>query len=312
MSFSNQRISRSTARFRSGPCLWVVLCALCALLGCAGGGSADSNGAEAVAAPAEAPARIVSLTPSITEILYALDLGEQVVGVTQFCDWPPAAKDKPKVGGYANPSIESVLARRPDLVLVSPNTGNREAAEAIRRAGVRLVVIEGDGLEDTFRAIEQVAEACGVAERGKELAREIRERIERSREAIADREPVPALFCVQMEPIIAAGSDTLISELLEIAGGYNVVQAGGYPRLGIETVLDAAPAVVFQTRMGLPPSEEQQATDRFWNRWPALPAVRDRRVALIDGSTATRPGPRIADAVDRLARLLHPEAFDSP
>ncbi|ANM30305.1 hypothetical protein ABI59_13060 [Acidobacteria bacterium Mor1] len=287
------------------PILWIVLLAC---LAC-GSPQQESSGDASQDAP---PRRIVSLTPSITEILFALGLGERIVGVTQFCDWPAEAAAKPQVGGYSNPSIESVLAQRPDLVLVSPNTGNREAALAIERAGVRLEVIEGDSLEETYLAVRQVADAAGVPEEGQRLAAEIRARIDEAGRRVAGREPVPALFSVQLEPMIAAGSDTLISELLEAAGGRNVVQAEGYPRLGIETVLQSGPAVVFQTRMGMEAEEERALTDAFWQRWPALPAVRDGRVALIDASIATRPGPRIADAVDELARRLHPEAFETP
>ena len=124
------------------------------------------------------PQRIVSLTPALTEILFAVGAGDRVVGVTQFCDFPPAAKAKPKVGGYVNPSVESVLALKPDLVVVSPGPGNRDSALAMQRAGLRLEIVPAETLEESLAAIEGVARVVGVEATGRELARSVRARID--------------------------------------------------------------------------------------------------------------------------------------
>lgn len=257
--------------------------------------------------PASSPSRIVSLAPGITEILFALGLGDRVVGVTTYCDFPPEARAKPKVGGYADPSAEAILEREPDLVLVSPGPGNRDAALALERAGLRVVVVPMETLEETLAAMRAIGEACGVPERGSALERAVRERLETVSRRLEGRPPVPALFCVQIDPLIVAGAGTLPSELMRIAGGKNVIEAPRYPRIGIESVLELAPEVVLQSRMDAPSPEERGRESEFWNRWASLPAVRSRRVYVVDGSVVLRPGPRVADAAEELAGLLHPE-----
>ena len=251
------------------------------------------------------PARIVSLSPALTEILFALGQGERVVGVTDYCDFPPEAVAKPKVGGYASPSVEVVLALKPDLVLVSPGPGNRDPALALRRAGLRLEVVPAETVGESLGAIEQVARICGVPERGAALADALRNRLETVAGRSAGARRVPALFAVQIEPLIAAGAGTLPSELLEIAGGRNVVAAPRYPRVGIESVIEAAPEVILQARMDAPDAVAARREEAFWSRWPAIPAVRDGRVVVLSGPIALRPGPRVAEAAEQLEALLH-------
>lgn len=259
------------------------------------------------ARPAPAtPARIVSLTPALTEILFAVGAGDRVVGVTDFCDYPPEAKSRAKIGGYVNPSVEAVLALKPDLVVVSPGPGNRDAALAMQRAGLRVEVVQAESLDDSLKAIETVARHAGNADRGRALVASIRERLDAVRRKVAGLPAVPTLFCVQTEPIYAAGRDTLPSQLLEIAGGKNVVTEPRYPRLGLEAVVAAKPEVILQARMDVPASGKASPEEAFWARWPQIPAVAAHRVVLLDNGVALRPGPRVADAAEQLATFLHP------
>lgn len=251
--------------------------------------------------------RIVSLTPAITETLFALGLGDRVVGVTRFCDYPPEATRRPQVGGYADPDVEAVLALAPDLVLISPNVGNREGALALRRAGLRVEVVAGERLEETYAAIERIAILCGVRERGVALASRVRGEVEAATAAVRGRPPTRALFCLQTEPVIAAGRNTLPADLLERAGGANVVEVDRYPQLGLEAVIAAAPEVILQTRMDLNDGQGTAGPSAFWSRWTAIPAVSAGRVVVFDGTPALRPGPRVGEAVTRLAAYLHPE-----
>ncbi|HEX5045263.1 MAG TPA: helical backbone metal receptor [Candidatus Polarisedimenticolaceae bacterium] len=253
-----------------------------------------------------APQRIVSLTPAITETLFALGLGDRVVGVTRFCDYPPAARTKPQVGGYADPDVEAVVALSPDLVLISPNVGNRDGALALRRAGIRVEVVAGERLDDTYAALERIGVLCGVAERGRALAARVRGQVEAATATVRGRAPTRALFCLQTDPVIAAGRDTLPSEILERAGGLNVVSAPRYPQLGMEAVIAAAPEVILQTRMDVRESDPSSRPASFWSRWRTLPAVAAGRVIVFDGTPALRPGPRVGEAVAQLATYLHP------
>ena len=256
---------------------------------------------------ATVPSRIVSMSPALTEVLFALGLGDRVVGVTTYCDYPPEARRLPKIGGYVDPSVEAVVALSPDLVLVAPAAGNRDAALAIRRLGIRLEVVRCETLEEAYAAIEQTARLCGVEDKGVTLARAIRERVEATAARVRGAPPVPALFCVQLDPLVAAGRGTLPSELLELAGGRNLVSAERYPRIGIESVLSAAPEAIVVTRMDAPDPEGPGRVLDYWRRWPAIPAVKNGRVFVIDATTALRAGPRVAEAVENLAALLHPE-----
>jgi iron complex transport system substrate-binding protein len=256
-----------------------------------------------------APERIVSMTPALTEILFAIGAGDRVVGVTTYCDYPAEARTRPKIGGYANPSVEAIVALEPDLVLVSRAGGNREAALAVERVGSRVEVIPARTLDDTIEAIGQVATLCGLEDRGDDLQREIRGSIEATTARLRAGPKVRVLLCLQIDPLIAAGRGTLPSELVTIAGGVNVVEAGRYPRLGIEAVIAMEPQIILQAAMDTPEPDADRAALEFWSRWPSIPAVRDGRVHVIDGTTALRPGPRVADAVEMLARLLHPSRF---
>jgi iron complex transport system substrate-binding protein len=253
------------------------------------------------------PQRIVSMAPALTEILFALGVGDRVVGVTTYCDYPPEARERAKIGGFSNPSVEAILALEPDVVVVNPAGGNRDSALAVETAGVALEVVAAETLSDTYVAIRKLAELCGVEQRGEELAASIRERIARVAERVADRPRVPALYCVQIEPLIAAGRGTLPAELMELAGGINVIESDRYPRIGIESVLATSPDVILQSRMDTTDPDADGIALDFWKRWTSIPAVRHGRVFVFDGTTSLRAGPRVADAVEMLALSLHPE-----
>jgi len=254
------------------------------------------------------PQRIVSMAPSLTEILFALGVGDRVVGVTTYCNYPPEARGRAKIGGFVNPSVEAIVALEPDLVLVSPAAGNRDSALAARAAGVRLEIVPAETLADTYDAIRSVAKLCGVPARGEVLAGAIRERIARVSARVAGAPRVSALFCLQIDPLIAAGRGTLPAELMELAGAINVVEAERYPVVGIESILARAPEVILQSRMDTTDPDADAVAVEYWNRWTSIPAVRDGRVFVFDGTTSLRAGPRVADAVELLARSLHPES----
>ena len=249
--------------------------------------------------------RVVSLTPALTEILFALDLGDRVVGVTDYCDTPPEARTRPKVGGYVNPSVEAVLALRPDLVVVSPGPGNRDAVQAMSRAGLKIAVIPAETLDETFHAIEAVGDAAGEPTRGRALVERLRARIDAVGRRVAGRPRVRVLFSVQVDPIIAAGRGTLPSQLVEAAGGINVVEAERYPKLGVESVVQLAPEVVLQSRMDVAHGDGS-AERTAWMRWSAIPAIARGRLVVLPDDASLRPGPRVADAVEQLAAILHP------
>ncbi len=282
---------------------FLLAAAAATLVACGGNARREADPARVGALPA----RIVSMTPALTEIAFALGLGDRVVGDTEYCDFPPEAKRLPHVGGYTNPSVEAILALRPDCVLVSPGPGNRDAALALERAGIRVEVLPSETVAEALAAMEEVGRRCGAGARGRELAAAVRARLDAvARRSMATRRP-RVLFCVQTDPIVAAGRGTLPSELVEIAGGTNVIEAERYPRVGIEGVLAAAPDVVLQSRMDVAEPEGEAPELAFWKRWTRLPAVAGGRVHLLAPGVALRPGPRMADDAETLARWISGE-----
>ena len=271
---------------------------------------AASAGAEP-AQHAPAAIRIVSLTPSVTEALFALGAGDEVVAVSDYCDFPPEAAELPRVGSFLAPVVERVLAARPDLVITSPTPGNENAVGAIERAGVRVGVVEegSEGIEACCASMLQVARLVGREARGQALVDDVRQRLAEVRARVASRPAVRTALVVDFDPLVLAGPSSYLGELLVAAGGANVADAlgGKWPRSGWEFLIAAAPAAVIDL------SQEARVSDGLarWQRFSDIPAVRDGRVRAGDGTLLLRPGPRLPLAAESLARALHPEAWSS-
>src|SRR2546422_2917189 len=191
--------------------------------------------------PAGPPARIVSLAPSITEIVYALGAGERLVGVCAQCDYPAAVASVPRVGGYLVPSVEVTLAARPDLVIATPSPGNREAVRAIERAGVRVLVVHDRTLADLWDSIRGIAGALGTPAAGERLVADVTARLGEVRARVADLPPRRVLGIVGHRPLVAVGRGTLQDELLTMAGGVNVAAGAGQGGATLTLPLVVAP-----------------------------------------------------------------------
>ncbi|MGH7823002.1 MAG: ABC transporter substrate-binding protein, partial [Candidatus Binatia bacterium] len=207
---------------------------------------------------------------------------------------------------YLKPNLEAIVARRPDLVIAVPTPGNRDEVEALERLGLRvLVAAEGPTLEDVYASIRTIAAAAGRSEAGSGLVEGMRERVERLRLRLGDAEPRTVLFVVDRSPLVVAGDGTLIGDLIRLAGGRNVARGlGPWPRLSVEAVVRFSPEVILDGAMR--PDEERDAG--FYEEL-GLPAARAGRVHAVRVDEIMRPGPRLAEGVERLARRIHPEAF---
>lgn len=261
---------------------------------------ADALGRRVVA-PA-VPRRIVSLVPSVTEILFALGLEDRVAGVTDFCDFPAEARRKPKVGGYAEPSLETLVALKPDLILASADSTKPQLVGRLERLGVPVYVVYPQTYREVVETVRAVGRVTGEAAAGERLARRLEETARRTREAVAGRRPVRALLCVMVRPLVVVGPGTFGDDLLRLAGGVNVVPAGPshYPTWGPEALLAADPEVIVAT-----PHPGDPDPRAAFARWPELAAVRARRVSVVEPDLLQRPGPRLADGLRALALALH-------
>ncbi|MBI3604029.1 MAG: cobalamin-binding protein [Nitrospirae bacterium] len=258
---------------------------------------------------AKPPVRVVSLAPSMTEILYSLGLDEKIVGVTDFCDYPPQAGAKPKIG-YSHPNLESIVALRPDLVL-APNTFLRaDILAKLEQLKIPTFILDAKTIEDIPSHIQIIGRMMDRAQAGDRVATEIRERIGAIRAKVQVLPPLRVLYVLNSQPLITVGPGSFIHQMIELAGGVNVAgrAQAPYPRLSLEEVLREDPELlIFPVGKSEAVSESEQ---QQWQRWTTMSAVRQQRFHHVQSDLLNRPGPRIVQGLEALARIIHPEAFD--
>lgn len=247
----------------------------------------------------EAPKRIVSLAPNVTETLFALGVGERVVAVTNFCDYPEAVEELPSVGTFSNPDFETILARRPDLVVGVISGGDKAVADKLEQAGVPYAFLRMYSVEDTLRGLETIGELVGLPEKGDALVAEVRREMEGVGRPEGSSPDV--LLVYGHEPLVAAGPGTFGHQLVERAGGHNVLAGSDnkFPRLDMEKILELQPDRILDTSMVS--DEEARA---FWERQADLKAVQDDAVVHLNDPVVMRPGPRLGEALSRVSRAI--------
>jgi iron complex transport system substrate-binding protein len=250
--------------------------------------------------PPAAPRRVVSLAPSLTDLVVAMGLGDRLAGVTRYDDAPEVRK-LPRVGGFLDPSPEAVVALRPDLVLWMTDGGALPAVRRIASLGVPVRALPIISIADLLAASREVGAALGAAREGDELARALDARIRAVKARAGKQRPVRVLFVVGRDPLVVAGPGSYPDEVLRVAGGENVVKSGRpWPVYPLERAVADDPDVVIDGAV-LEPAEGMA-------RLRAIPAVREGRVRRMSNDGALRPGPRLAEALDEIFRALHPEA----
>jgi iron complex transport system substrate-binding protein len=257
----------------------------------------------------DGPLRLVSLSPSLTEIVFALGREDWLVGVTDFCDYPPAARAKPRVGGTMTPDLERMLQVRPSLVLATAEGNPRDLVGHLTRLGVPVLAVKPEGYAGILDSIRLLGRALQAQAAASALVRGMDEQGARIRRAVAGRRRPRVLYLVWSDPLIAAGPASFIHDLLRMAGGENVVQAGAvaYPRVSLEEVVARAPEVILVA--GHLDAMDRPSTIVRGGIWQGVPAVRSNRVVPVPGDTIHRFGPRVVEGLGHLARAIHPEAF---
>jgi iron complex transport system substrate-binding protein len=253
--------------------------------------------------------RIVSLAPSLTETVYALGLQDLLVGDTVYCDYPPDAQKKPKVGGAINPSLEEIATLHPDLVLVTKGFNRLETVNALETLGIPSYATDPHTVGEILTSSKKLADILGAPDAGSSLAEDMQRQLGELQQDLGVLPPKRVLFIVWTQPLISVGRNTFIADALRRAGAVSIVDSTqDWPQVNLEEVARLQPEyLVFA-------ASHSEATPREIEElgslpgWQLLDAVTNRRYAIISDAV-NRPAPRIVTAIEELARQLHPNAF---
>lgn len=255
------------------------------------------------------PQRIVSVAPSVTEVLFALSLGEKVVGVSTYCNYPPEALKKEKVGGYITPSLEKIIALRPDLVIGTADGNLKTFVNKLTGLGIPVYITSPRSLSGVITSIQHIGDATFSQLAAKRLVESMKRKIETVQEKVQGRPRPRVLHVMAYDPLISSGKRTFVDDLIRIAGGINIAESakGKHPRYSMEEVIAQDPEVIILSSMkSKDPLAEQR---QWWGRWKEISAVRFGRIYVIDADLIHRPSPRIVDGLEEMAKAIHPEVF---
>ncbi|MGC8970747.1 MAG: ABC transporter substrate-binding protein [bacterium] len=254
------------------------------------------------------PKRIISTAPDVTEILFALNLGDKVVGVTTWCNYPEGAKTKEKIGDFANPNIEKILSLKPDLIVATGGV-QRQVIEKLEQLGIPVYVFYPHNIDEVIKGIYTIGRITGAEENAKRLAFDLKLRIAKVTSKVSKVKTKPKVFFeLWHEPLMSAGPGSFIDDIIKKAGGINIAGTAksAYPIFSLEQLIKEDPDVIIgaESSMGANPLEIAKRPG-----WDTLKAVKNQRVYTINDDIIFRAGPRLVLALEIIAKYLHPEAF---
>jgi iron complex transport system substrate-binding protein len=253
------------------------------------------------------PERIVSLAPSITEILYFLGLGDRVAGVTRFSSYPPEAARKPRVGSYINLNVEKILSLRPDLVIGTKDGNDPRVVGMLEQAGIAIFIVNPRNVREVIETIATIGRVCGIPEKARDLATDLEKRLSLVVNKTGAKEKPLVFLQINLKPVMTVNRNTFHHDLIRLSGGRNMSADAAitYPRISIEEVIRRKPDVILISSMER--GGRYEGARREWMKWLSIPAVKNNRVHLIDSDLIDRPSPRIVDGLENMARLVHPD-----
>ena len=260
----------------------------------------------------EKPERIVSLAPSITEIVFALDQGYRLKGVTTYSDFPPEAKKLPKVGSYVQLDLEKIVALKPDLCIAIKDGNPIVVAQRLESMKIPVYAVNPKNLKTVIQTVQEIGGLLKVEKKANKLVQNMKLRIQKVKSMVAKTTYRPRVFLqIGVSPIVSVGTNTFSHELIVLAGGKNLAEGPiAYPRYSIEQVLALSPEVIIITSMARAAVFKKVKAE--WDRWPNMPAVRNHHVFIEDSNLFDRPTPRLVDGLELMVRLIHPELFERP
>lgn len=250
------------------------------------------------------PTRIVSLAPNITEILFALGLDREIVGVTEYCNVPAAAQVKPRIGGLMNPNIERIVESNPDLVVMSTSGNMRTDYDKLTGLGLRVFVTNPQTIDGIFKSLHDLGTLTGREPVADSLVSSLQDKKRILLKRYEHHRPRRVLFLLSLNPVIVVGEGAFLQELLELARGENIARGSStpYPQLSREEIFNRKPEVLLATHDAAGSVEHILTA---YPEWRSLPAVQSHNVVLLDADLVTRPGPRIIEALEVILHAIH-------
>lgn len=257
--------------------------------------------------------RIISMAPSVTETLFALGLGDRVIGVSRFCNYPPEAAAKPRIGGLFDPNFEAIVGARPDLIVMLE--GSLQNRPAFDKLGLPTLVVCHKSIDGILASMTEIGRACGVPEKGEAIAADLKARVERVQKKVAGRPRPRVMFAVErtlgsgkIQDVYVAGADGHLDGIIAMAGGQNAYQGNvRFPVISSEGILKMNPEVIVDMVPRLVGGADRDAIGSDWQQLAQVDAVKHDRVFVLDDDYVSIPGPRFILFVEKLAKLIHPE-----
>ncbi len=251
--------------------------------------------------------RIVSLAPSITEILFALGLGDRIIGVTKHCNYPAGALTKTSVGSYIDLNIEKILALKPDLVIATADGNEKESVERLAVFKIPVLITNPKNLDGVFETVKTIGRITLQVDRAEIMVRSLKRRADQVIQACLPLSRPRVFLQINEHPLITVGKDTFHNHLITLAGGINISgnDAIKYPKYSLEQVIRSKPDVLLITSMERGALAEKKK--ERWRQWGQIPAVKQGRIHILDSDLLDRPSPRLVDGLEALARAIHPE-----
>jgi len=254
------------------------------------------------------PQRLIPLAPNLTEILYALGLGDRVVGVTNHCNYPPEVSLKPSVGSYISLNIERIISLSPDLVIGTVDGNEHYVLDLLEQARIKVFFVNPRTVTQVMEAILMIGQVCGVGEKAREMSGRLSQRVDRVLGLIGSRKRPLVFLQINIQPIMSVNRNTVHHDVIRLAGGINMTSGEpvNYPRISLEEVIRRKPEVIVISSMERGGRFEKARQE--WIEWKSIPAVQNKRVHLVDSDLIDRPSPRLIEGLEIMAKLIHPEA----
>ncbi len=255
------------------------------------------------------PQRVISLVPSLTEVLFSLGLDKQVVGVTDFSTYPPAARTKPRIGSFFNLNLEKIISLHPDLVVASMEGKQEKIILSLKKFHIPIYRVNPRSLNDIYRSISNLGEITGTLPQAQQVILSMKKQVGAVERRVAHRPKKRVFYQVGVDPIVTVNGGTFAADLIRRAGGILVTEKNSilYPRYSIERVIADNPQVIIISSMS--PKTNYRRFAGTWKKWRSIEAVRLHHIYVIEADLVDRPSPRIVFGLEKIARLLHPEAW---